>query len=296
MGFCRFLVLSTLMVLNINISIAFSCDKNVFSAKRETSFFSSLFSSSKGKESANSNVELNIPVTTDAGAGCLLVESGLSLNVKIAEDNSAYEIDVQPMQAEYDNVSEFQQKNLVFFADHESLGRAQIAVVSYSCSGQNVLAVESYYGSIIDILNTQKSSNDDNNGMSVSTIIATGAAATALAKRRALLNTRSGSDKNSDAMDIFVNIARSSVLRDGYVKPIVPSFMMADKMSGRHTSLSHEVFSNQEMVVNLCNPNVAAVFKDYSVDNLNESIIGGNPNIKLKKKKSGFVIKKEIEY
>ncbi len=71
---------------------------------------------------------------------------------------------------------------------------------------------------------------------------------------------------------------------------------MADRMSGRHASLSHEVFSNQEMVVNLCNPDVAAVFKDYSVDNLNESISGGNPKIKFKKKKSGFVIKKEIEY
>lgn len=275
------------LVLVVMASRAHCCETESISVLHESGFFS-LFNSNSDEEAANSSLKINIPVTTETGNGCFSLTSHLNLSVKTSKNSSGYEIDFSPMKAEAENISDFRVKNLIRFIDNENPSLAKISVISYACAGENVLAVEYYQGNIANFLKAQNKS--DPQPFSNSTFIATGPVYKNLrqikelnleADAEALINTDFTLDQpvfNSDLTKYFV-------------KPIVPDVLVSEKISGRYVTLRHSIFSNGDKVLNLCNPSIALLFREYSLDNFNEQLVQ-NSAIEIKNKKNGVVIKK----
>lgn len=280
-----------LQILLLAISLSFnsityaSCDSSNLKIFREFSF-KTFFSSDEEEESANSLLNINVPVRTTAGDGCYSIKSHLSLNVEIDEDSSEYEIEVLPMVANAENVADFHHKNLIRFVDDYNIDEVKISVLSFACSGRDMLTVESYQGKIKDIYKERL--KNKSSGVSVSTVFATGAAAVALQKRYAESIPQ---DMKSDFLSEHdLSLVKSN---EYSVKIKTPSFVVVKSIKGRHTQLNHSAFSYQDNIINICDPNVYEVFKKYSV----EEFLSQKPqkgNLKIKAKGQKIIIQKDI--
>ncbi len=260
-------------------SIAYaSCDRGNLSMLREFSL-KSLFSSDEDEESANSSLNINVPVRTTAGDGCYSIKSHLSLNVKIDEDSSKYEIEILPMLTDVENIADFHYKSLIRFVDKDKIDEVKISVLSFACSGRDVLTVESYQGKIRDLYKDRLKNKSSQ--ISTSTFIATGAAAAAIKKRNAESLVQDLKSEFLPEQDL------SLVQTEQYlVKVKTPNFIVSDTTLGRHTLLDHSAFSYQNKVINICDPNVYEVFKKYSVEEfLNQKSQVGNLKIRAKDQK-----------
>jgi hypothetical protein len=124
--------------------------------------------------------QIEIPLRVGAQSGCMTQRSGLDFEVVSKNGNFKGEVNIHPPQVEFKKVSGDVRTyiKLNYTEKSEKLDSLSLDLVSFTCSGESVIAVESYSGNLKNAFQLQ------NFNMNVGMTIAIGAAARNLRSRR----------------------------------------------------------------------------------------------------------------
>lgn len=157
-----------LLVLALFSQVTLACNSGAIIISRETGFG---FSSS-GTHNSNINQNVNVPVFVDGKSGCWEQRGGLGFNV----EEKKREMSITVPKAKFKNIPNARIDSYAVIERHENNLYASIA--TFVCSGESVLSVEAFEGSVMEAKALQRISTRS------STVLATGTAASHLAANR----------------------------------------------------------------------------------------------------------------
>jgi hypothetical protein len=163
-------LLTIVCTLLISSVTAANCDSNSISVSRHTGFGLS-FGGGNSSATSEDEAQVNLPVQINGRWGCFKQKSSLSIKGKNDKDRSAGVITISPIQAEAEDIPNFNTSAWLIVDQTES--DFSFSVLNVVCAGEKVLSSESFSGSFKDVLIRQQ--QDIN--FSTRTVFATGIAA-----------------------------------------------------------------------------------------------------------------------
>lgn len=246
-----------------------SCNPNLIKIEHSVGF-SSVFKSNKLVEAGNDGFKVDIPVTINGDEGCFTQEHGYLFGFKKNESEFKGSITVKAPQFEFVDIEDGHVETYVQIENKSGPFEAQVKLTSFVCAGESVLSVHTFSNQIKDIVDLVNSKMK----VGFSSIIATGAAATALQGR-----LKTNKLIKSDVDDVFVQEYLKRSHFNGRLESLqqkvvaVPSVLLYSNLqseSVNQTSLYQTRYVNQLG----CTKEFSNVMREFHLSNLKDGWVG----------------------